>query len=146
MNSRLKELLMKAIDNELTSDEKNEVDDLIKNNEEFRNELESLRMVKSETDKLKLKEPTVEKWDEYWTNVYYKFERNFAWLLLSISAIILIAYAFYHIALDLLSADMPILIKFAISGGILAFIILFVSVARERFILRKSDKYKDIIR
>ena len=137
---------MKAVDNELTSDEKREVDELIKNNEEFRNELEKFRMVKTETEKLRLKDPPIEKWDEYWTNIYYRFERNIAWVMLSISAVILISFAFYQITIDLISAEMPLFLKFAIFAGIIGFVILFVSVARERFVLRKSDKYKDIIR
>lgn len=146
MDNRIQELLMKTLDNELSDSEREEVEALKKKDSTFQKELDKLLLMRKQTDKIQLAKPIPEVWDEYWTNVYYRFERKVGWIFLSIGSIILVGFGLYEFFSELMDSDQPGVIKFGIAGTALGLAILFISVFRERIVLRKSDKYKDIIR
>ena len=94
-----------------------------------------------------MKLPDQEKWDQYWSNIYNRLERKFGWILFSIGLIVLISTGgFYAIKGFLMSPDIPLPEKLGLSAFFLGSAILIVSVLREKLTLRKTDKYKDIIR
>jgi hypothetical protein len=67
--------------------------------------------------------------------------------LVSIGAIILLVYAAYNFVVETLNAsDLPGIIKFSILAVVLGGAILLVSVIREKLILRRHDKYKEVQR
>ena len=74
MNERFIYLIEKYFDNELSIDEKTELNSLIQN-EDLKNEFEEQKRVKEVLSKMKLKNPSVEVWDKYWVGVYNKLER-----------------------------------------------------------------------
>lgn len=145
--ARFNQLLMGAVDHELTATEWNEFNRLIKMNSEFRKEWEQYKKLKEVTQAMKLKTPPKEVWDNYWMNTYNKIERGIAWIIFSVGAIILITYGLFK-AVESIIADPQLvgIIKIGIIAVLLGVVILLVSVAREKLIIRKSDPYKEIQR
>jgi hypothetical protein len=144
---RFYQLLMGAVDHELTSNEFNEFNHLVDNNPEFRKELEQYKKLKEVTQAMKFKSPPKEVWDNYWMNTYNKIERGIAWIIFSIGAIILITYGLFK-AVEAIIADPQLegIIKIGIIAVLLGLFILLVSVLREKLVIRKSDPYKEIQR
>ena len=145
--ARFNQLLMGAVDHELTATEWDEFNHLIENDSEFRKEWQQYKKLKEVTQAMKLKTPPKEVWDNYWMNTYNKIERGIAWIIFSIGAIILITYGLFN-AVESIIADPQLvgIIKFGIIAVLLGLVILLVSVAREKLIIRKSDPYKEIQR
>ena len=86
-------------------------------------------------------------WDEYWQHVYNKIERGIAWILISIGTIIILAYSIWQAMEKFFQDPMePISMKIGVGALVFGTIILFVSVLREKIMLRKDDKYRRIKR
>ncbi len=86
-------------------------------------------------------------WDGYWGNVYNRIERGLGWILTSIGAILLLGYAFYE-ALQSFFNDpsTPFILKVAVALLGVGLIVLFISVVREKLMVRKVDKYRSVKR
>ena len=94
-----------------------------------------------------LRSPPQESWDTYWTSVYHRFERGVGWVLLSLGAIVSLSYGLWKAAQEILAdTTIPGFIKGAILLAIVGAVVLFVSVAREKWFAYRSDPYKDIQR
>ena len=86
-------------------------------------------------------------WDEYWTHVYNRIERGLSWIFVSIGLIILLGYGSYQVMQDFyLNSDEPVLIKMGVGLLTAGMIILFISVLREKLMIRKVDKYRSVER
>ena len=146
-NERFYQLLMGAVDQELTSSQLKEFNHLVETDAGFRKEWEQYKKLKEVTQAMKLKSPPKEVWDNYWMNTYNKIERGIAWIVFSIGAIILITYGLFK-AVEAIIADPQLegIIKIGIIAVLLGLVILLVSVAREKLFIRKSDPYKEIQR
>jgi len=144
---RFYQLLMGAVDQELTSSELKEFYQLIETDHGFRKEWEQYKKLKEVTQAMKFKSPPKEVWDNYWMNTYNKIERGIAWIIFSIGAIILITYGLFK-AVEAIIADSQLegIIKIGIIAVLLGLVILLVSVLREKLFIRKSDPYKEIQR
>jgi len=144
---RFYQLLMGAVDHELTSIEMNEFNNLINTNPDFKKEWEQYKKLKEVTQAMKFKSPPKEVWDNYWLSIFNKIERGIAWIIFSIGAIILITYGLFK-AVEAIIADPQLegIIKIGIIAVLLGLVILLVSVAREKLFVRKSDPYKEIQR
>ena len=96
---------------------------------------------------MKMKNPDREVWDAYWLGIYNKIERGIAWIIISIGAIIILGYSAIT-AIEQLIVDSSIspLMKTGIFLLLTGFVILFVSLIREKFFKMKHDKYKEIER
>ena len=84
-------LLMKAVDNELSSVEKKTFEHFIKNDAECKNEWEEFSKLNKLTGGIQMKLPEQEKWEQYWSHIYNRLERRIGWILFSIGLIILMA-------------------------------------------------------
>lgn len=140
-------LLNKALDNLLTQEEQREFENLLNTSKEFREEWLSTKQLLEVTKQMKFKNPPDEVWDKYWLGIYSRLERGIAWILISIGAITLLCYGGFK-AVEELIVDPALswFIKAAIIAVVAGLAILFVSVLRERLFVRKTDKYKEIIR
>ena len=86
-------------------------------------------------------------WDEYWENVYNRIERGLGWILFSLGAIILLSYGAYELLKEFfLNPKEPLIEKVGLGLLIVGFIVVFVSVLREKLMVRKIDKYRRIKR
>lgn len=145
--NRFQTLLNKALDNMLSDAEQIEFDNLLASSNEYQDEWNSLKQIKEITKTMKLKNPPEEVWDKYWLGIYSRLERGIAWILISIGAIVVLIYSGFK-AVESVIQDPTLawFLKAAILMLIAGGVILFVSVIRERLFLRKTDKYKEIVR
>ena len=137
--------MMEYLDGELDRQGREDVDSHLARCIACRREWESMQKLKKITSSMQLAQPEEEVWKMYWEQVYNRLERGLAWIFLSVGAIILLGYGAFQFIQDfLIDSSEPLGIKIAVSSLILGFIILFVSVFRERLFIRKTDKYKEI--
>ena len=140
-------LMMAALDGELSSVERAELDKMLATDESLRKEWERLKTVKEVTETMTFRAPPEEVWETYWVSVYNRAERSVGWLFLSIGVIVVFGWAGWHAVDAILSdAEIPPLIKIAIFAGALGGGILFFSVIREKWFTRKRDAYKEVLR
>jgi hypothetical protein len=144
---RSEELLMRALDEELEPAERAELERLLSDNPELREEWERLSRLKEVTVTMKLRNPPEEMWDGYWNSVYSRLERGLAWILVSIGAIVLGSWGAWSGVQDLMAdADLPTFVKWSILALIVGLVMLLVSVLRHRIFVSHSDPYKEIER
>ncbi|MCL7966127.1 MAG: hypothetical protein M8872_06690 [marine benthic group bacterium] len=144
---RTKELLMRALDDELSPEERTELDLLLADDPILRAERERLGRLKEVTGEMKLRNPPEQLWDDYWNSAYSRMERGIGWILVSFGVIVVGGWATWQFVTELIAdTEMPPLIKAGILAGSLGLVILTVSVLRQRLFVRKTDPYKDIVR
>jgi hypothetical protein len=144
---RTRELLMRALDEELTPGEQRELDLLLADDPVLRAERERLGRLKEVTADMKLRNPPEELWDGYWNSAYSRMERGIGWILVSFSVIVVGGWITWQFVTELIAdTEMPPLIKAGILAGSLGLVILLVSVLRQRLFVKKTDPYKDIVR
>jgi ferric-dicitrate binding protein FerR (iron transport regulator) len=145
--NRTKELLMRALDEELSPQDRTELDRLLADDPTLRAERERLGRLKEVTGEMKLRNPPEQLWDDYWNSAYSRLERGIGWLLVSFGVIVVGGWATWQFVTELIAdTEMPPLIKAGILAGSLGLVILTVSVLRQRLFVRKTDPYKDIVR
>jgi len=141
------ELITAYADGELNEAGKLEAEELLAASAEMRAELEALRKMKALTGSLRFAEPEQEVWNMYWANVYNRIERGVGWILLSLGAIVLLAWGAWHFVEDfLLNSNEPLVVKAGLSAAILGAIVLLVSVLRERLFIRRKERYEEVVR
>lgn len=108
---------------------------------------EELLRLKEVTDSVRFKDLPEEVWAGYWKSIYRQVERGLGWILLSAGAIILISFGLYE-SLSQFFADpeVSLLVKIGVSALGFGFIILLVSVIRERIFAYRRDRYKEVQR
>jgi hypothetical protein len=103
--------------------------------------------VKEVTRSMSYREPPEEIWQEYWVSVYNRCERGVGWLLMTLSAVVVLSWVAWEvIAAMFADSSMPFLLKLAVLGVAVGAIILLVSVAREKWFVRRKDPYREVIR
>jgi ferric-dicitrate binding protein FerR (iron transport regulator) len=139
--------MMAALDGETSPQEEQELSRLLQNDPVLVAEWEQLQRVKEVTKGMVFNKPPEEIWDTYWTGVYRRFERGIGWILMSVGAILLLSYGAWEGLRELLDdTTTPAIVKYGALAAIVGFIVLLVSVVREKLFVRRSDPYKDIIR
>lgn len=152
IDDRTRALLMAAIDDELTPEDRRELEGLAAQLPAVREEWDRLAKVKSVTQTMTWKEPAVETWDRYWGNVYNRTERKIAWLLVLGGALVLSGWALWETVPAWFSSiwedeSMPIAVRIATVTAALGGLLLVVSVVREQLTIKRTDPYdKGVIR
>ncbi len=144
---RLMELIVKEVDGLSTLDERHELGNLLKQNPEFQKELLEQKKIKEVSSKMKIKNPSSEMFDSYWMRVYNRIERGIGWIVFSIGAVILITYGLFKFVETMIAdSQLELIVKVGIIAIVAGLAILLVSVIREKFTIRKTDKYKEVQR
>lgn len=144
---RAHQLMMGALDNELSDTERAQLKKLLDADPALQQEWERLQNVKEVTGTMALRSPPEEVWDGYWTSVYSRVERGLGWILLSLGAIVLLSYGLWIAVREVMAdAAMPGFVKASLLVAIIGAVTLVVSVVREKWFVYKSDPYKDIQR
>ena len=142
-----KGLMMGYLDNELDEQQKKQFTEHLDQCPDCKKELAEFKELKQLADEVALTEPTDELWQQYWKNIYNRFERMIGWILMSVAAIILLVYGGFRLIEEIIQdPTVDIVLKVGLVALIGGLAILFVSVLRERLYLRKKDPYKDIRR
>jgi len=144
---RFQQLLMGAVDQELSAAEQEEFEKLIQQNPDFKSEWTKFKSMKEVLVTMKFKNLPEKMWDNYWLNVFNRLERGLAWILVSIGSVILITYGLFKAVEEMFQDQHLILIvKVAIIAILAGLVILLISVIREKLIVRRSDPYKEVKR
>ena len=144
---RNEELLMRALDDELEPHERVELERMLSDNPELRDEWDRLSNLQEVTANMRLRNAPEEMWDGCWTSVYSRFERGLAWILVSLGAIVVGSWGAWYFVKDLMAdADLPTFVKWSILALIVGLVMLLVSVLRHRIFVSQSDPYKEIER
>ncbi len=142
-----KPLLVRYVDGELTPAEKEKLEAHLKQCPECRADLQNLEKWKEVNQEMKSKLLPDMAWEEYWQHIYNRLERGVAWILISLGAIIILGYAVLDFVQSVLrSAELTSLEKWGILLLSLGFVVLFISVLREKLMVRRHDKYRRIVR
>jgi len=140
-------LMELALDGELSAEEKKEFNDLIRGNPKLKAEFNEQKKIKEVLMNMSIKNPGKEFWDGYWLSIYNRIERGIAWVLISISAIVIAGYGIYEAITNLLAeTNIPVFMKIAIVVFVIGIAILVFSLLREKIAVNKKDKYKEIQR
>ena len=146
-SERAHQLMMGALDAELGEADRAELQRLLDGYPSLQAEWKKLEKLKDVTSTMTLRSPPEEIWDTYWTSVYHRLERGVGWVLLSLGAIVSLSYGLWKAAQEIMAdTTIPGFIKGAILLAIVGAVVLFVSVAREKWFAYRSDPYKDIQR
>lgn len=147
IEEKIKQLMMKHLDGESTPAEEKELAELLEKYPAYRDELNMFQQLKKETGEMKNDMLPELVWEDYWQKLYNRMERGVSWLLISLGSVILISFGLYQMLLGIVRAtNAPFLIKFGLLALIVGGVILLVSVVREKLLLRKHDKYKEVRR
>ena len=144
---RFQLLLMHSLDGEITPEQQQEFEKLVTTFPEFHREREELNDLKEVLKTMKFKNPPEKIWELHWLKIYNRIERGLAWILVSIGAVILITFGLFKFVESLLAdTKIVMIVKIGILAALTGAVILFVSVIREKLILKKQDPYKEIQR
>ncbi len=106
-------------------------------------ELEEFRQLKELTEGVTLMEPEARLWQEYWSRVYNRIERALGAVLLAVSASALLIFAGFKAVEGLIKdPSLALSLKVAILAAIAGFVLLLVSVVRERWYFWRRDRYR----
>lgn len=140
-----KYLMMGYLDDELSPEEREEVQTHIEQCPDCRSEYKEFLVLKHTTSKMKLKGPDQQTWEGYMNTLYGRIERGIGWILFSIGAILLLGYGGYQLVSETIAdPEIPVPMKVGILCAMFGLTILLISVLRERLIARKTDIYKEI--
>ena len=142
-----RELLVRLVDDQISREDKIRLEKHLKECNSCKKDLKQLQKWKGVSSEMKGKLLPDMAWDEYWQHLYNRLERGISWILISIGAIILLGFGVSHFVMNVLdSTELTLLEKLGILTLSLGFVILLVSVIREKLMIRRYDKYKEVQR
>ncbi|MBD3402523.1 hypothetical protein GF420_06485 [candidate division GN15 bacterium] len=145
MTDDLRKLLAGYVDGELTPEQKEAFEAELARNPELRAELEEFQNLQEVTGMMRYADLPPEVWETYWQSLYRKLERGIGWIVLSVSAIVLLCFGAFEFFSHLwLAPDAPLWLKLGVSGATVGAIILLVSYGRERLFAFKHDRYREV--
>ena len=134
---------MRLLDGEMSADEKTEYESHVRECEDCRVELASLGRVVELTNELKLRTPDDEFWDGYWESIYRRSERSLGFFLVITG---ILAVLLYGIIRAVMSPGFLTYEGISVMVILIGLVVIFVSVARERYHESKNDPYKGVKR
>jgi len=111
--------------------------------EDCAGELASMGRIVELTDQLRLRAPDDEFWEGYWESVYRRSERSVGFFFVIAGVLMMLFYGIFK------AVTSPRLLTYegiSITVILVGLIVIFVSVARERFHESRSDPYKGVRR
>jgi len=142
-----KDLMMGYLDNELSNEQRNRFEEHLAGCPECADELKEFQKLKAITDEVTLVEPEDKLWQDYWTGIYNRIERDIGWIIFSVSAILLSIYGGFKLIEEIISdATVGMLLKIGLIALVVGLAILFVSVLRERIYFWSKDRYRNVRR
>lgn len=132
---------MRLLDREMSDKEKAQYEAHVRECEDCRRELKELGRIVELTDGLRLRSPDEEFWAGYWRSLSRRLERRTGFFLLAGGVLALSLFGLFK------AVTSPRFLTFqgiAMAAVLLGVIIVFLSVARERYHESKNDPYKGV--
>ena len=139
--NEIDEQLSAYLDGELTQQENQKVDVMLRRSPELRGKFEDLRRLREQIKQLDYPQPTEAEWRNVMSRTTFKATRGLGWLLWIGAAIVLIGFGLYQFANDPSVALLERIGVFAMLAGT---VLVFLTVLWERVTAYKHDKYKDV--
>lgn len=134
---------MRLLDGEMSAEDKAEYESHVRGCDACRAELRSLGRVVELTSELKLRTPDDEFWDGYWESVYRRSERSAGFFLVITGVLAILLYGIVR------AVTSPAFLSYegiSITVILVGLLIIFVSVARERYHESRNDPYRGVKR
>lgn len=135
------EKLSAYLDGELTQQETQRIEVLLRRDAEWRARLEDLRRLREQVRRLAYPQPTEDEWRKLMGNLTFRTTRGLGWLLWIGAAVVLAGYALWEFATD---PAVVALERVGVLTMLLGIVLVFLTVLWERLATRRHDKYKDI--
>ena len=130
--------VMRYSDGEMNELERETFEKHLETCDTCRDLLKELSALKGVTDTMKIAELPEVVWEKYWDGIYNQIERSVAWFLFILGSLILIGYSVYQLIKD---PGLYTITGLGVVCIIIGFLILFLSVLREKLAVNKVDRY-----
>jgi len=141
-HERFKHLLLRVVDGVATELEREEFTAHIRSCEECRREYGEFKNLEEFMSAVKLKDLSEDARAAYWRLLYNRLERGLGWIFLSLGAILLLGFGGFMLIREFITdPTVSIILKIGVCAVLAGFIVLLVSVLKERLFVRKYDKY-----
>ena len=135
-------LITGYVDDELSADQQRELEAHLADCPNCRDELAEMKTLKEGLAMMTFKEPGDAELERYWRGIYNRIERGIGWILSSLGAIALLCYGAFTLVEEVITdPTIAWIVKIGVSALLAGVVVLFVSLLRERLMLRKTDKY-----
>jgi len=135
------------LDGELTPEQERELDLHLQNCPVCSKEYQELLKIKEVTSDMRFTDLPDRFWAGYWNGIYNRLERGIGWILLSIGAIIVLAFGGWELLNNFfLDENTSFVLRLGVGAGLLGVITLLISVLRERLFARKHERYEEVER
>ena len=134
---------MRYLDGEMSAAERAAFEEHLSSCGECSQSMDELGSVERLTGMMKIRDPQDDFWEAYWKKLFRRFERKTGWLLMIAGAALIILYTLWKGVTDFGEITFVKVVAVILAAG---FVILLISVIRERLHQYKTDRYKDIER
>ncbi|MBU8920877.1 MAG: zf-HC2 domain-containing protein [Bacteroidales bacterium] len=134
---------MRYLDHEMTADEIAEFEKHLTECGTCRTMMEEMGRLDAFTGRMKIKDPVDSFMEGYWKSIYRRFERKTAWIVIIAGASVAVLYLLIMMFREIGKLTFGTGVMLVLLAGLIT---LLISVIRERFHQKKSDRYKDIVR
>ncbi len=134
---------MRYLDGEMSAAERTAFEEHLSSCGVCRQSMDELGSVERLTGMMKIRDPQDDFWEAYWKKLFRRLERKTGWLLLIAGAVLIVLYALWKGVTDFGEITLVKVIAVIFVAG---FVVLLVSVIRERIHQYRTDRYKDIER
>ena len=135
------QLLTGYLDNELTQQDRQRVEQRMVNEPTYRKQFEDLTSLQTDIAGLDFQPNKTTQWSELAPDATSRTTRSLGWLSYIISTLFLVGYGLYEFSI----ADTEnALVKTAVLGIFLGLGLLLISVIKQRIVESKTDRYKDV--
>ena len=131
------------LDEELSDDEKRQVESHLETCASCQEVLNQLRKIREETEAMNYVEPSHQEWRRIEKSIFGTISRGLGWIVLMVWAVVTSVYA----CLEYFSSPAePLSQKILVFAFFLGFGLLFLSVLSERIRDSRTDRYKGVER
>lgn len=134
---------MRLLDGEMNEQEKREYEAHVRECEDCRSELRGIGRVVELTNEVRLRTPDDEFWDGYWESIYRRSERSVGFFFVVGGVVAILLWGLFE---ALTSPQLRTYEGVSVAVILLGLVIIFVSVARERYHESKNDPYRGVRR
>ena len=135
------QLLTGYLDNELTQQDRQRVEQRMINEPTYRVQFDDLNSLQANIAELDFQSSKATQWSELASNVTVRTTRSLGWLTYIISTLFLVGYGLYAL---IITETENAFVKTAVLGILLGLGLLLISVIKQRLVESKTDRYKDV--
>lgn len=136
------EKLTAYLDGEMSEEEARAFERFLDEHPEWREEAAEMAEIVAGLDRLAVKPPPAEVWDNYWEEIEERLTKHIGWIAMGVGGALLAALGTYKI----LAYAMDPWIRVGLALLIAGFLIVFLSVLRGHLLERPRDRYRKIRR